>query len=208
MRVRSFSFPAMLLAVALLAGVVLAAVGLYRIWQPKRGEIHIALVGPMSGPQATVGRTMRRSIGFYLEEINREGGINGLRAVLDIYDDQNKPDLARKAARAIAADGRAVAVIGHRYSDCSLAGGEVYGKAGIPAITPMSTNVRITKDNPWYFRALFDDSFQGQFLAKYAVDILGKKTVSIIYAEDGYSRNLARSFEETARYMGTEVKYQ
>lgn len=201
-------FVPVLLFVCLAAAIALS-VGVYQPFKSfPAGDVHIALVGPMTGPQSMVGRTMRQSAALYIDQVNKSGGVNGHRVVLDVYDDRNDPDIARKAARAVASDGRAIAVVGHHYSDCSLAGGEVYKEAGIPAITPMSTNVQITKDNPWYFRALYDDSFQGQFLAKYAVDILEEKQVSVIFAQDGYSLNLAKSFEETARSLGAKVMYR
>lgn len=209
MKMRVFSFPFLPIAAAALAIAVAISIGLYQHYaRLPEGTIHIALAGPMTGPQSMVGRTMRQSVSFYLDEVNQKGGINGHHISLDVYDDRNDPDLAREIAQNIVADGRAIAVIGHHYSDCSLAAGDIYQEAGIPAITPMSTNILITKDNPWYFRALFDDGFQGQFLAKYAVDILQEKTVSLILATDGYSRNLAKSFEETARFMDAEVKYK
>jgi len=169
--------------------------------------IHIAFVGPMSGEHAIMGQSMTQAIQLYLDSINKQGGINNQKIVLDIFDDQNDANLATRMAQEIVEQNRAVAVIGHHYSSCSINGGKVYKKHGIPAITPASTNIEVTQDNEWYFRTVFNDNLQARFLAHYAKRLLHQNTVSIIYTDDVYGSSLASLFEQASKNL-IDIKYK
>ncbi len=170
--------------------------------------LHIALACPVTGDSADVGNDFRQGIALYLDMVNRRGGVNGKKVVLDIYDDQNRPELAERKAGEIVQDGRALAVIGHYYSNCSIRAGEVYKTYHVPAVSPAATNVKITQDNPWYFRTIFNDRSQGRFLATYANKVFDYKTASIIHEDQEYGAYLAQVFEQTCNALGVEVKYK
>jgi len=170
--------------------------------------IYIAFVGPLSGSSASEGIALLQSVKLYLNDVNKNGGINGRQIVLDEYDDQNNPIKAKEQALEIVNQNRAVAVIGHYYSSCSLSAGDVYKQHEIPAITPGSTNVKVTQDNPWYFRTIFHDDLQGRFMANYLKKVLQYNTVTIIHHDDAYGKDLARAFKDTFQNLGAEVKYE
>jgi branched-chain amino acid transport system substrate-binding protein len=196
--------------------IILIALGIFgfslvffQIRHDEINTIYIAMVGPLSGPDHATGKSFLKGINLYLDTINRQGGINNKRILLDIYDDQNNPDLAEKQAHAIARMNRNVAVIGHHYSTCSMKAGKIYQASQIPAITPTSTNVIVTKDNPWYFRTVVNDRLQTRFLAMYAKSIFPYRTsVSIIHEKMQYGNYLARVFKKSAKKMGIRIKYQ
>ncbi len=196
----------------LLIGVlILCITGLFACLSILKGEteaIHIALCGPMTGENAVVGRAFLQGVNLYLDMVNDQGGVNGKPVTLDIYDDRNDPELAQNAAGRIAQERRAVAVIGHHFSICSIRAGEVYKAEGIPAVSPASTNVKITQNNPWYFRTTFNDNSQGRFLATYAQKVFGYKTASIIHEDQEYGSYLAKVFEETASAIGMKIQYK
>jgi potassium efflux system protein len=181
----------------------------YENYLKKFGNsMHIAFVGPMSGEGKTAGDLMTQAIRLHFDHINQRGGVNGKYLVLDIYDDRNDPQLAEQRALEIANQNRAVAVIGHWYSSASISAGKIYKKYKIPAITPGSTNIKVTQDNEWYFRNIYNASASGQFLANYIKNVFGETNVSIIREEAAYGAYLANVFEEQARKIGMTVKYQ
>jgi len=193
------SVSAVILSLLLWAGL--------KFFQEDNVAIHIAFVGPMSGENAKVGQSMAQAIQLYLDTLNRQGGINHQKVVLDIFDDQNDVNKAIKVAQDIVKQNRAVAVIGHHYSACSINAGKVYKRQGIPAITPASTHIEVTQDNEWYFRTVFNDNLQARFLAHYAKRILLQNTVSIISTDEAYGSSLASLFETASQNL-IDIKYK
>jgi len=182
---------------------------IYQNYTRYQGEIHIALAAPLTGNNESTGKANRQSIQLYMDQVNKNGGIKGKKLVLDEYDDQNECNhLAVQQARKIVEDNRALAVIGHNYSACSVNAGKIYQQHHIPAITPSSNDVSITADNPWYFRTIFNNKTQGRFLAHYISKVLKQNTVSIIYKDVTYGSYLAEIFEHTAKELGIEIKYR
>ena len=172
--------------------------------------IHIAFVGPLSGVDAAKGQSMKQALEMYVNHFNEKiRGAQQQKIVFDFLDDQNVPDIAYERAQEIA-QSNAVAVIGHRRSDCSVEGARIYEKQGILAITPTSSETGITLDNDWYFRTFYNNEVQADFLAKYAKRFLLQKdnTVSIIYLDTIYGRELAGIFEKTSLDMNVDVKYK
>lgn len=168
--------------------------------------VHIAMVAPMSGESKAVGNSFIQGVNLYLDSVNEKGGIYGKKIVLDVYDDQNNKDFAREKAEQIVEQKRAVAVIGHHFSSCSIEAGKIYKEYGIPAVTPASTHVDVTKKNEWYFRSTFNDDIQGRFIASYANKVFGADKVSIIYEDDAYGNYIAKVFEKTCNDLGVEIR--
>ncbi|MDX1958703.1 MAG: ABC transporter substrate-binding protein [Leptospiraceae bacterium] len=177
------------------------------IYLSLKDEIHIAVVAPITGESSANGKSYLQGIKLYVDPINKAGGLDGKQIILDVFDDQNKPELAKQRAEEIVKQGRAIGVIGHNNSGCSIAGGEVYKREGIPAITPASTNVDVTKNNEWYFRTIFNDNLQGRFIANYLNKILKINRVKIVSEELPYGKFLSTVFAETARSLGMTITY-
>jgi potassium efflux system protein len=188
--------------------ILFASIGVfyYDNW-PQKEAIHIAFVGPINGDGAAAGQLMTQAIQLYLDTVNEQGGVHGKKIVLDVFDDQNDSKKAKQQALEIVAQNRAVAVIGHWYSSSSISAGEIYKKYGIPAITPGSTNIKVTEKNPWYFRNIFTANASGRFLANYVQKVFQQQTVTIIQEEAAYGSYLASVFKQEAEKLGMTVKY-
>lgn len=164
--------------------------------------LHIAAAGPLHSEDAE-GRGFYQAAELFVEDINSQGGILGHPLVIDYYNDNNRKETAREVSQEIA-DSEALAVVGHWYSSCSLAAGEVYSQRGIPAVSPGSTSDYLTIDNPWYFRTVYNNSFQGEFIVRYAQSITGENRVSLVCEEDDYGQNLLESIMAAGQMEGVE----
>lgn len=196
------------------AAFVLISLGMAATLLPASGcgtadeRLTIALVGPMTGTDPQNGESYLQGVHLCLDRVNREGGVDGRTIHLEVYDDENDPELARQRARQIAEDGRALAVIGHNYTSCSVAGGEVYEAEQIPAISPSSTGLEVTRDNPWYFRTSFNTSLEASFLANYAAQVSSRRQVGVIFETSGYGAELARGFMANCDQLGIEIAHR
>ncbi len=195
---------------AFLVGIIilLAAIWLtYSYVQKTYGKsIHVAFAGPLSGDGATAGKLMSQAIQLYFDEINKKGGINGKKIVLDTFDDKNNAEVAKQQAIKIIEQNKAIAVIGHWYSSASISAGKVYKEYKIPAITPGSTNLAVTQDNEWYFRNIYNATASGKFLANYVKNVFKQNNVTIIREKAAYGSYLAEIFKQESKKLDIVVK--
>ncbi|OQY55047.1 MAG: hypothetical protein DRR08_07230 [Candidatus Parabeggiatoa sp. nov. 2] len=195
------------IALTLLVIGIIAAFSFF-VQSEKKGTVYLAVVGPMTGKGKSEGLDMIRGIQLYLDQVNLEGGVNGKNVKLLAFDDKNDKTLAQQRAEEIVAQNKAHVVLGHLYSSTSIKGGEVYKRAGIPAISGSATADSVVEDNDWYFRVIFDNRTQAVFLANYVYKILKQDTVSIIYDTDSYGTSLAEPFRNTFRGLGGTLKFE
>jgi potassium efflux system protein len=172
--------------------------------RPSGEPIRIAFAGPASGPSAEDGISAIRAIELVLERANAAGGVAGRPLALDVYDDANDVARARANAPEIAEQRNTIAVIGHNFSTCSIAAGEVYAKRGLPAIASAATSVDVTRDNPWYFRVVYNDRVQGRLVALYVADVLASEQLGIVHESAKYGAYLAEVMHGAAVEAGIQ----
>ncbi len=172
----------------------------------EKNKIRIAVVGPFAeqneNPQAT---SIRHGVALALENMEHNKSITENFYEFDFISDKGDPKQAAAIAEKIGKEKKYVAVIGHLYSAPSLAAAPLYKKYHIPAITLGATNNAITENNPWYFRTIFNDKLQGEYLANYVYDIMKTKQVAIIKENKPYGNYLAKIFSDTITKRGVAV---
>jgi len=160
----------------------------------------------LTGPEATFGQSTSEGIRLALKEINASGGIGGRPIELREYDTKGEPKEATLAVTRLVKSDNVVAVLGEVASGLSLAGAPVCQSAGVPMISPSSTNVRVTKVGDMIFRVCFIDPFQGSACAKFATNELKAKTAAILYDQKApYSEGLAKEFKRAFKKLGGEI---
>jgi branched-chain amino acid transport system substrate-binding protein len=170
-------------------------------------NIRIGVASPFTGDLAAYGDNIKAGVSLKLKEINDAGGINGQQVELVWGDDLCAPKDAGTVASKFAADKSIVAVIGHLCSSATLAAMPIYVRAGLPAISPTSTNPTIGDvGKGWFFRNCYTDDFQGKYLATYVVPkLLGKNSVAIFYDNNDYAIGLKDAFMAGAKSAGVKV---
>lgn len=168
----------------------------------------IAVAGPMSGDSAHLGKAMVDAARLYVDEINETGGLNGRLVEISIFDDQNSPELAEKVALEIATQSQAILVIGHRTSGSSIAAAPIYMEHGITAISGTATADELTVNNPWYFRATYNNSRQAEFIANYISSILKYRTVTVVATGDVYGLSLKNAFAASTENLRMEIAHE
>ena len=141
-----------------------------------------------------------------VKEINDAGGINGRKIKLIAYDDQGKQQEAITAVTRLIQEDHVVAVIGEVASSLSIAGGQVCQQAGVPMISPSSTNPKVTAIGKMISRVCFIDPFQGYVGASFAKEKLGLTKAAVLYNRaQAYSSGLRTDFDKAMKKLGGEV---
>ncbi|MDM8523991.1 ABC transporter substrate-binding protein [Desulfococcaceae bacterium HSG8] len=186
--------------------ICLNIIAIFFLLPERKDSVYIAVVGPMSGGSIEIGDEMLRGIRLYISKVNKRGGINGRKVELILFDDKNDRRNALKVSSRITDDNRLMLVIGHYYSQTSMAAGEVYRGSGIPAITASATAESVTMENDWYFRTIPGNRLMARFIANYVKWSLVKSEISIIYDFDEYGMSLLDNIEKEAKNLDIKVK--
>jgi len=172
----------------------------------KEDVIKIGEYGSLTGSTATFGINTDRGIQMAVEKINQEGGLLGKKVVVIVEDDQGKPEEAATAVKKLINQDKVIAVLGEVASSRSLAAAPICQEAGIPMITPSSTNPEVTRKGDYIFRVCFIDPFQGDVMARFTYNDLKIKRVAILRdIKNDYSVGLANYFAEDYKKLGGQI---
>lgn len=159
-------------------------------------EIVIGEVAAMTGGTATFGTSSHAGTQMAIDEINAAGGLLGKKLKLITEDDQSKQGEAGTVAKKLISREKIVALLGEVASGKSLEMGPIAQKAGVPMISPASTNPKVTEVGDYVFRICFIDPFQGTVMAKFAMSRGWKKVAILTDTKQDYSVGLAQFFKE------------
>ncbi len=171
---------------------------------PAQAQVHIATVGPMTGEYAAFGQQMKAGAEQAVADINKAGGINGQKLVLDVGDDACDPKQAVSVANQMAAKGVKF-VAGHFCSGSSIPASKVYQEEGILQISPASTNPAYTDKGGWNtFRVCGRDDEQGKVAGKYLADHFKNDKIAILNDNSAYGKGLADETKKALNAAGVQ----
>jgi ABC-type branched-chain amino acid transport systems, periplasmic component len=165
-------------------------------------------IGPITGPAASYGISVKQGAEIAIQEINDAGGVTvggkTYTFALEFADDEASEEKAPQAYNSLmdkginvllgaVTSGASISIADHTYAD------------GILQITPSaSAPGAIINDNA--FRTCFSDPEQGIAMAANIVEELGHKKVAVIYnAADEYSTGIREEFEAEVEALGGEI---
>lgn len=170
-----------------------------------QAEIKVALAGPVTGPVAQYGDMQFIGAKMAIEQINKNGGVNGEKLVGVVYDDACDPKQATAVANKIVNDGIQL-VVGHLCSSSTEPASDIYEDEGILMITAASTSPSITeKGYQLVFRTIGLDSLQGPFAANYVINSIKPQRVAVIHDKQQYGEGLATSVKSELDKAGVNV---
>ncbi len=156
--------------------------------------IKIGVFEPVTGENG--GGGFQEVLGMrYANKMYPTVEIDGVTYDIKLVEVDNKSDKteAVSAAQSLISSGVKV-VLGSYGSGVSIAAGEFFKEAKIPAIGASCTNPQVTLGNDYYFRVCFLDPFQGTVMANYAFQENAKTAAVITQLGDDYSSGLGSYF--------------
>ncbi|MEY4439865.1 MAG: branched-chain amino acid transporter substrate-binding protein [Pseudomonadota bacterium] len=167
--------------------------------------VKIGHVGPVSGAIAHLGKDNEWGARLAIEELNAKGvSINGKKVRFELVaeDDAADPKQGTAAAQKLV-DAKVSGVIGHLNSGTTIPASKIYSDAGIPQVSPSSTNPKYTRQGyKTAFRVVADDVHLGGTLGRYAVNELKGKSIAVIDDRTAYGQGVAEEFEKAVKAAG------
>jgi branched-chain amino acid transport system substrate-binding protein len=172
----------------------------------EQETILLGQVGSLTGSEATFGISARNGIAMAVEETNAAGGVKGKKLAVRVYDDQGKPEEAAQAATRLITQDKVAVILGEAASTNSMAMADKAQAAGVPMITPSSTNPAVTQKGNYIFRVCFIDPFQGFVMAKFAREHLKMTRVAVLQDnKSAYSVGLTDVFSRKFSELGGAI---
>ena len=156
--------------------------------------VKIGVFEPQSGDNGAGGK--QEILGMEYANVQTptvEIGGETYKVQLEYADNASSNDKAPTAAQTLISNGVSV-VLGSYGSGVSIAAGDTFLNAKMPAIGVTCTNPQVTAGCDVYFRICFLDPFQGTVLANYAKSIGATKAYCLAKQGDDYSGGLCNYF--------------
>jgi len=191
----------------LFAGLALGAMA--ALAAPASAQVKVGVGGPITGANATFGAQLKNGAEQWAADVNATGGLLGQKVEIVVGDDASKPEQGVSVASKFIADGVKF-VIGHFNSGVSIPASEQYAEAGVVAISPASTNPKLTERGLTnVFRTCGRDDQQGAVAAAYILQNLKGKKIAIVHDKTPYGKGLADETKKALNAGGvTEVVYE
>lgn len=167
--------------------------------------IKIGVFEPTTGENG--GGGFQEVLGMrYANKMHPTVTIGGEEYKVELVEVDNKSDKteAVNAAQKLVSEKVSV-VLGSYGSGVSIAAGQIFADAKIPAIGASCTNPQVTQGNDFYFRVCFLDPFQGTVMANYAADNGAATAAVITQLGDDYSSGLGSFFKNAFAELGGTV---
>lgn len=196
----------------IIIGIVAIAVGAFVVhrFYLKKGDdavLRLGLVSPLTGPGAASGAVQENAVKMAVDEINKNGGIDGkYRIQLISEDDEGIPAKSVTVTQKLVSQDEIHVMIGALNSSCTLANMKITSRAETPQITPSSTAQSIVEQgNKFIFRTAATDPTHVRTLYDYIKKDLGKSKVAILHESSDFGAGAYKFLAEIAPEMGIDI---
>lgn len=170
-------------------------------------RIKIGAVLSVTGPASFLGEPEKKTLEIYVEEINRQGGVNGEPLDLVIYDDGGDANNARTFATRLVEEDKIVAMVGGTTTGSTLAMIPVFEEAQIPFISLAGAVQIVEPVRKWVFKTPHTDRMACE---KIFTDLKRRKltTVALISGADAFGKSMRDQCVAVAPKLGIAIAHE
>lgn len=165
-------------------------------------KIKIGLFAPLSGPQENSGKALLDGATLAMEQINRQGGIRGVKLKLVVKDDAAPSAGGEKILSDLAVKEKCIAAIGSPHTSQVLGNMAIANEKGILLLVPNWSDEITRRGNRWVFRVGAYDQLLAGCLATFAVQELKWKRIALLYENEEPGQEGMKRFSRAARRLG------
>ncbi len=164
----------------------------------------IGMYQVMSGANAIYGEEALNALNMVVDQINAEGGLNGAKVEVVVYDDQGSPEEAVKAVTKLINVDQIDACISSCVSSCILASAGALNDAKIITFGTGLSPTYMDQGWDYVFRACVNSDFVAPLTVELAKD-LNVTSVAIFRGQDESAIATAKTFAATCEAEGLQV---
>ncbi len=167
-------------------------------------SIKIGSVLSVTGPASILGDPEAKVLKYYVDKINKAGGIIGRQIELIVYDDEGKADKTATLIKRLIESDNVDLIIGPTLTGNTMAAVPVVEEAKVPMISIAGGGVIVEPVKKWVFKTPHTDKMAS---AKAFEDMKarGITKIALIYGTDGYGKSASAATKEIAPQHGIEI---
>lgn len=168
----------------------------------------IGCTGPLTGEAAIYGSAVKAGAEIAVEEINENGGINGMQIEFSCMDDVSDGETAVNAYNNLMDWGMQV-LVGPVTTGPALSVSENAYTDRVFTLTPSASSTDVTNGKDNVFQVCFTDPAQGTEAAEYMLENHADSKIAAIYKnDDAYSQGIFDAFKSVLADGGVELVYE
>jgi branched-chain amino acid transport system substrate-binding protein len=168
---------------------VLTAVTVLGLVGPATAQssIKLPIVVEVTGGGASVGAMWRDAVTLAIEDINRRGGVLGMKLETSVHDTQTDPPTSVAVIRRVLND-KPFAIFGTVYSSSTVANMDLARQAGVPQFTGSESIIITQKGNDNIFLTSFtQDTGMAKFVRWLTEDVKAEK-IALIWVNNAFGK--------------------
>ena len=175
----------------------------------------IGAIFAVTGPAAWLGDPEKKAVELLVERLNRQGGIQGKKVRVVIYDTQGDPQIAVLKARELVTRDRVMVILGPSRTPTSAAVmkalhlDRVNTRFKVPMVSCAAGRILTQPVKPWVFTTPQTNALAAEKVIEY-LSRKGVKRVAVVYVsnefgEDGYNNLKRLAPKYGVQIVGTET---
>ncbi|MCB5364155.1 ABC transporter substrate-binding protein [Pusillimonas sp. CC-YST705] len=167
-------------------------------------DIKVGFNVPLTGFAAFDGKSALHGAELAVARANAQGGINGEKIELIVYDDQASAKEAVPVSTRLIERDKVVGAVSGSYSAASRAAAGIFQSAGVPYVAAYTIDPSVTQAGDYVFRVTMMGEVQGKGGAKLIND-LGAKRVTLVTMKNDFGQALSAGFKEVAPKFDLDI---
>ena len=168
------------------------------------GPIKIGSVLSVTGPASFLGDPELKTLRMYVEDINKQGGVNGRQLELVHYDDGGDANKANSFGKRLIEDDKVDVIVGGTTTGSTMAIAPLVDKAGVPMISLAGAVVITQPTQKWLFKTPHTDRMAAEKVFE-DMKKRGITKIGLLSETSGFGQSGKKETEGVAGKMGMEI---
>ncbi|MCB4204066.1 ABC transporter substrate-binding protein [Deferribacterales bacterium Es71-Z0220] len=167
-------------------------------------EVKIGALFAVTGPASFLGLPEKQTLEMLVDELNANGGINGEKIELTVYDTKGSDQEARKKFLRLVKKDRVVAVIGPTRSGSTLAIKDLADNEKVPVLSCAASSRIVEPLSKYMFKVAPSDSHAVEKIFEFLLE-KGKSKIAVLTAQNGFGDSGRAALEQLAPQYKIEI---
>lgn len=187
------------IAIALIIGLIVS----HTRREPEVIRIGAAL--PLTGEGSSYGDAGKNAIDLAVSQINRNGGINGKKLKVVYEDTKLHPQETVNAVKKLITVDKVPVIIGPMASSGVEAVLPIAERNKVVIVSPSATDHKLSGRNPYFFRTIVHDTYEGKLMARFIYEELGLRKLALFSVQSAGPEGVAEALVENFEILGGQI---